>query len=540
MNCKQSPCTACVRSLMVDQGLNMKLKDMQAKYYLKWSILNLLLLAILKLDYSMKCTCAQSYWFKLEYGIIVIVGLNTIACMTKYLYYIYKREPIQCTIEQKNLLEIDDNENLFIIAKPKHKRAMTSREKIQIESIIDKGHPLLNIARTRASTISTIPRLHSLRTGILQQSQQRSQQSRNKPNSRIMYSPHSVNVAKQEASYSRNLIREKDEIDNEASLTEYLKKISVKEKDKDIDNLSVPANRRCLNSFWRYGNATSEYKNVYQLAPTDAFMNSNERIRQENIDLYMQERNCTVIMRIPSEKLSRYVYNLRTWISLTILQRLAEEIHKIDESFKCHNLNMQIGSIDLKGLKKTLNNKLFINTRAPMLPLVVQFLDITDNQIYLVQRIKDFAEGWCIADYNWNTGSDHLYFKWNDQLPTDAAIIFHFFCVYFDTQLLPLPHKANRPFYSRYVIIAEHNRCPLDTVAMVNNRAGCAILCTDPLKPKFNFISHGEIHNCAYDRNNLFYVIIHFLLYMRKYRDNFLEGTSLGVNGINIMHVIGD
>uniref|UniRef100_A0A1B0G556 Uncharacterized protein n=1 Tax=Glossina morsitans morsitans TaxID=37546 RepID=A0A1B0G556_GLOMM len=368
-----------------------------------------------------------------------------------------------------------------------------------------EGRSLFNEIHTRATTISNRARSHSLRNDSLHQSQQQSQQ----PCSRITYSPHLINFANKQASPSSLL-----EVDN-----------------KDIDNFTLPVNCRGLNSFWNYGNATSAKGDLYQLAPT-----GNKRTFNEIINLYTTQRNCVVLMRISSEDLSRFVFNLRTWISITILQRLAEEIRKIDESFKCNDLDMQIGSVDLKRLRKMLSNKWFINTQAPTLPLIVQFLDITDNQMYLVQRIKDLADGWCIANYNWDSGSDKLYFKWNDQLPTDAAIIFHFFCVYFDTQLLPLPHKANRPFYSRYVIIA--HRYALDSVAMVNNRAGCAILCTNPLKPNFNFVSHGEIHSCAYDRNNLFYVIIHFLLYMRKYRDNVLEGTSLGANGINIMQVI--
>uniref|UniRef100_A0A1A9ZG90 Transmembrane protein 209 n=1 Tax=Glossina pallidipes TaxID=7398 RepID=A0A1A9ZG90_GLOPL len=515
MNCKQLPCTAGARSLVVEQALNMKLKEYQAKYYLKWSIMNLLLLAILKLDYSMKCTCTQSYWFKLEYGIIVIVALNTMACIAKYLYYVFRKEPIQCTIQQRNLLSIDDNENSVIISKAKNERRMTSRG--------HEGHSLFNDIYTRASTISNRARLHSLRNRSFQQSQQQSQQ----PCSRKMYSPHLINFANKQASPSSR----EHEIDNETSLTDGWNKVSLQQENKF--NLSLPFNCRCLNSFWSYGNATSANDDLYQLAPT-----GNKRTVNENIDLYTTQRNCVDLMRISSEELSRYVLNLRTWISITILQRLAEEIRKIDEFFKCNDLDMQIGFVHLERLRKILSNKWFINSHAPMLPLIVQFLDITDNQMYLVKRIKDLAEGWCIANYNWDSGSDNLYFKWNDQLPTDAAIIFHFFCVYFDTQLLPLPHKANRPFYSRYVIIAQHNRCALDSVAMVNNRAGCAILCTNPLKPKFNFISHGEIHGCIYDRNNLFYVIIHFLLYMRKNRDNFLEGTSLSANGINIMQVI--
>lgn len=120
-------------------------------------------------------------------------------------------------------------------------------------------------------------------------------------------------------------------------------------------------------------------------------------------------------------------------------------------------------------------------------------------------------------------------------------LLFHLFCVYLDSQLMPLPQGGGRPFYSRYVLIREEKRSTKDLINAVNNKAHCAILVTNSqLKPKFNFISEKELHNCAYDRNNLFYVIIQFLIYMRSHQESALEGVNLGKSGINIMCVIED
>lgn len=105
---------------------------------------------------------------------------------------------------------------------------------------------------------------------------------------------------------------------------------------------------------------------------------------------------------------------------------------------------------------------------------------------------------------------------------------------------MPLPQGGGRPFYNRYVITSTDKKSAKETIANIQNKAHCALLCTDTLTPKFNFISDKEIHNCAYDRNNLFYVIIQFLIYMKTHHEGSLEGVNLGRSGINILCVIED
>ena len=119
-------------------------------------------------------------------------------------------------------------------------------------------------------------------------------------------------------------------------------------------------------------------------------------------------------------------------------------------------------------------------------------------------------------------------------------ILFHLFCSYLDSQLMPLPQPGGRPFYSRYVIIGDDKKNAKETLSAVKNKSGCAILCTNPIKPKFKFISDNIIHNCIHDRNNLFYVIIQFLIYMRNNHEGLLEGVNLGKSGINVLCIIDD
>lgn len=147
-----------------------------------------------------------------------------------------------------------------------------------------------------------------------------------------------------------------------------------------------------------------------------------------------------------------------------------------------------------------------------------------------------------------------------------TQILFHLFCTYLDGQLPPLPQPGGgRPFHSRYVVNGD-KRTPDEIKAEVRNKSGCAILFTNQQRPKFNFITTRTIHNSVHvssslsecylvfgskspefvshfilqDRNNLFYVIVEFLVYMRTHNEGMLESVNLGRSGINLLRVIGD
>lgn len=71
------------------------------------------------------------------------------------------------------------------------------------------------------------------------------------------------------------------------------------------------------------------------------------------------------------------------------------------------------------------------------------------------------------------------------------------FCTYLDSQLPPLPQPGGRAFFNRYVVSGD-KKSPKEIIAEVKNKTKCAILCTNIMKPKLNFISDGKIHNCVH------------------------------------------
>lgn len=196
---------------------------------------------------------------------------------------------------------------------------------------------------------------------------------------------------------------------------------------------------------------------------------------------------------------------------------------------------MKIGNVGLERLKKISSTNQHLVQNIPMLPKLIPFLELTTNQEFMVHRIRELAKGSCMKNYKFNSVSFNQP-EQADHIPSDAGIIFHLFCTYLDSQLNQLPDIA-RAFYSRYVIVGDVKKTSAENIIkeISKNKAKCGILSSNPITPKFNFIS-DKIHTSSYDRNNLFYVIIQFLIHLKS--DGTLESVNLGKSGINIMNVI--
>lgn len=143
------------------------------------------------------------------------------------------------------------------------------------------------------------------------------------------------------------------------------------------------------------------------------------------------DENAEINKFISSGQLTQYVYNLRMWIACTILQRVDAEIQKTNVAFAqnthadCRGFSdIQIGKVGLDRLKKTANVPAVVAVYVPMLPMLLPFLEISTNQEYLVQRIRDLAKGCVLGEYRWNGGGTYGGVAWDEHLPTDSAVIF--------------------------------------------------------------------------------------------------------------------
>lgn len=186
-----------------------------------------------------------------------------------------------------------------------------------------------------------------------------------------------------------------------------------------------------MNTFWAH--KIDDYAGLlktskYQLSPTIVNAKQSNQII-DDCGFFVSAANKsfdgTMTMesssRLSSAKLSHCVTNLKRWISATVVDRVAKEIESIDSSFKVKGIDIQIGHVGLDRLKKTTENHLVTNN-IPTLPLLIPFLELSPNQEYLVNRIKELGKGSCLAEFRHGATTDASGGPWDEHLPTDAAV----------------------------------------------------------------------------------------------------------------------
>ncbi|KAH9363327.1 hypothetical protein HPB48_006433 [Haemaphysalis longicornis] len=206
---------------------------------------------------------------------------------------------------------------------------------------------------------------------------------------------------------------------------------------------------------------------------------------------------------IDEARLDRWVENLRKYISLSILKRVASEIDTINSTLQ------RLGSSDLrveKANQSTLQQlALSKGQHVPTLAALLPFLDLNSNHEYLVQRIKELARGSCMADFQWNAGSQNYRGKpWSDSLPTDSAIVLHLLCTYLDSRLPPDPRFPDGKTFTSQFFHKTPNK-PSDA------KDALYIYQTSVLPPHYRLVVGQDTWDLPKGRNNLFYVILLFL-----------------------------
>nr|XP_016942632.2 transmembrane protein 209-like isoform X2 [Drosophila suzukii] len=499
MNCKRSHCFPLKKNHVVQRSLDLRLRGAQARNYLKICCANMFVLLLLLLD-TWKVGYLSNRLYYCDYlrvigvySIATVMGLSALACFGKYLWLICGDGQVIGTESQRCLLDGSDENSFGTVYTRPVSKARRNKPEVDLDV-----RPIVN--------------WHSSYLDSCWWPKKTALMKRNLPKT-CCKSP------------CESVCRE-DFITDIRNLPALMRR--ARKERRAAENSNADVIRDC------YKYQLFKKKNPYSFISFPA----------EN---FSGIRDCGVSNSkdISPNKMLQYVSNLRYWLSITILHRLVTEIEYVDEVFQELGFyNIKIGEISLERLKLIAEDRCFVRTYLPMLPKMLAFLQPFRNQEYLVLRIKELAKGDHIASYErrYTRKADYIQ-DWLDYLPTDAAILFHLFCVYLDSQLMPKPQDdGQRPFFSRFVIMWDKRTIMENVESLVNNKANCAILATNNLDqlPKFNFISDKKLHDSVYNSDNLFYVIIQFLTYMRDKQGSELEGVSLGKNGINIMCVIED
>ncbi|KAH8239429.1 hypothetical protein KR032_004239 [Drosophila birchii] len=462
---------------LVDRSLDLRLQNAEARYYFKWSCINLLLTIVLKIDIMvMDRSCCPKPRYNLVHMVSIFLAFSSLVCFIKYLHLVFKSGPIAGTEDQKRLLD-----------------GLNTSDMDTILNLPNIEPPSCDTSDTFILKSSTsFLRSYDFRNCLLDRIPKTKRQTACPED--YLTDPCQLPALIKRAKQERRLLRE-------SRTAPKIKNWACRDRSQQLWNT------------------------VYQLSPAPL---SNRPVSFEEFGTAHTQKGSIDPARFYSPQRMQFVVNLRAWIQTTILKRLVRELDFVNSVLQQRGfVDFEIGTVSWDTLRRTVEGQRIM---LPALPTLLAFLNIAGDQLYLVRRIRELEKS--VPD-TWNTGL---------RLPTDAAIIFHLFCVYLDAQLMP-SLGCGPQFSCRYVVQANPKHSRKDIIRAVNNYANFAFLVTndeDQRRPRFDYICGGEMHRCVDQRISPFQVIIEFLMHMRQHQDSTLEGVSMGKSGINIMWVIGE
>lgn len=128
-----------MKSPVVNKSLDIRLWAKLSRDALKWSLVHVTILGVLIYDVSKKCKYADSKLYYIEYFAMLIVGCSLFYYICRYLYFSFIWEPVVGTVEQKRLLQFD-NDASFVVRKespkmPGGERANTNNATLNFSNL---------------------------------------------------------------------------------------------------------------------------------------------------------------------------------------------------------------------------------------------------------------------------------------------------------------------------------------------------------------------------------------------------------------------
>ncbi|KAG2459849.1 TM209 protein, partial [Polypterus senegalus] len=193
--------------------------------------------------------------------------------------------------------------------------------------------------------------------------------------------------------------------------------LNSEEEKRHQSHLGSPESVSPSNSptFWNYNRSVGDYSQTlrkfqYQLACRSPAPSAHK----DETDLGSKQAAEEVWARVTQNRLlldhvDSWTAKLRNWINETILVPLVKEIDSVN------TLLRRIGCPEL--------------------------------------QTGELAHGGCMSSFRWNRGGDLKGRKWDNDLPTDSAIIMHVFCTYLDSRLPPHPkYPDGKTFTSQHFV----------------------------------------------------------------------------------------
>ncbi|XP_014669607.1 PREDICTED: transmembrane protein 209-like [Priapulus caudatus] len=317
----------------------------------------------------------------------------------------------------------------------------------------------------------------------------------------------------------------------------FLHEETTKDQIQQISNLEASSASQS-QSFWSYGK-TPDYTQLlrkfqYQASsrlPHHASLSSSSH-KDDDVDTRTtyEESEVWSKLAIHRETLDRWTENIRKWLCQTILVRLIAEIGSINDDLDrlgCGEI--KIGDVSISSLRQI---SLTRGQHIPTLNTVLPYLDVTSNQEYLVNRIRELGSGGCMSEYRWNGGGSFKGKPWDEHLISDAGIVMHMLCTYLDGRLPPHPkYPDGRTFTSQYFVKTpdKPSKTKKDQLCIYQSHIS---------PPHYRVIIAEHTWDVPQGRNNLLHAILLFLYHIRTKENGMLGRVNLGLSGVNVMWVL--
>uniref|UniRef100_A0A8C7DK47 Transmembrane protein 209 n=1 Tax=Oncorhynchus kisutch TaxID=8019 RepID=A0A8C7DK47_ONCKI len=537
-------------STLIDRTMRMRREEQARQVVLAWAVLNVSLAGMIYTEMSGKLLNLYfniSYWpiWYIELAFASVFSLNALFDFWKYFKYTMAPSTIAVTPEQHRLLGLR-NSGESLAQEKQEAQAPAQSSPLQ-------GQSVLSFSPSRPASTSPMfsPSCVPGYSPLLSSPGSGGHFSPSLAFGKLNYSPPSSypsSIGPVDGTSLRARYRTSPSVFNSPGGKEdYME--SLKTLDRFLRTEEEKSHRSQLGSpesvspshsptFWNYSRSVGDYaQSLRKFQYQPACRSQAPSASKDETDLGSKQAAEEVWARITTSRLvvdsiDSWTAKLRNWINDTILVPLVKEMDSVNGQLRrmgCSEL--QIGEASIASLKQAAVLKALV---IPTMTAIVQYLDITPNQEYLVERIKELAHSGCMSSFRWNRGGDLKARKWDTDLPSDCAILTHVLCTYLDSRLPPHPKYPDGKTFT-----SQHFTQTPDKPDVTNENLFC-IHQSSTNPPHYQLIYQAHVYSLPKGRNNLFHTVLMFLFVIKTKESGMLGRVNLGLSGVNILWIFGD
>uniref|UniRef100_A0A674N615 Transmembrane protein 209 n=1 Tax=Takifugu rubripes TaxID=31033 RepID=A0A674N615_TAKRU len=527
---------------MIDKALRMRREEQARQVVLAWAVLNVSLAGMIYTEMSGKLLSRYyniTYWpiWYIELVLATLFSLNAVFDFWKYFKYTMAPSTIALSPEQHRLLGLRNTGEHFCPPNSLHIPLNSQLSPLQGQSVLSFS-PSRTASTSPKFSPSCVPGYSPSLNNPSTPNSAGTAFSQTVAFGKVLNyspspgtSPYPSSIGPAEGSSLRARYRTSPSVlSSPGSKEDCMEDLKIlerflrtEEEKSHRSQLGSPESVSPAHSptFWNYNRSMGDYaQSLRKFSYQPACRSQAPSAHKDETDLGSKQA---------AEEVRACAGWSQPWISDTILDPLVKEMDSVNSQLRrMGSPELQIGEASISSLKQAAVMKA---SSIPTLNSIVQYLDVTPNQEYLVDRIKELAHSGCMSSFRWNGGGDLKNRKWDTDLPTDCAIIMHVFCTYLDSRLPPHPKYPDGKTFT-----AQHFSHTQDKPDVTKENLFC-ICQSSTTPPHYHLIYQGHSYNLPKGRNNLFHTILMFLYVIKTKESGMLGRVNLGLSGVNILWI---